>query len=85
MKLSSWYRLSDVGWPDYADMKALVQALVDARPDRCVWGSNWPHPDYPLKAPNDGDLMDMFCDWVPDQARQKMILVDNPKILYGFE
>ncbi|HEU4353364.1 MAG TPA: amidohydrolase family protein, partial [Burkholderiales bacterium] len=43
-KISSWYRLSDGGAPDFADMRPLVQALLTERPDRCVWGTNWPHP-----------------------------------------
>lgn len=85
VKLSSWYRLSDSGGPHYADMKPLAQALVAARPDRCVWGSNWPHPECPVAMPNDGGLIDLFCDWVPDAAVRKQILVTNPQRLYGFE
>lgn len=85
VKISSWYRLSDAGSPDYADMAPLAQALVATRPDRCVWGSNWPHPVSPVAVPNDGDLMDQFCSWVPDEKTRKMILVDNPAQLYGFD
>jgi 2-pyrone-4,6-dicarboxylate lactonase len=84
VKISSWYRLSDSGPPEYADMKPLVEALVAARPDRLVWGSNWPHPVWSGFMPNDGDLLDLFCAWVPDQATRKRILVDNPAKLYGF-
>lgn len=84
VKLSSWYRLSDAG-PPYADMKPMFQALVAARPDRCVWGSNWPHPVWKGRMPNDGDLLDQFCEWVPDPATQRQILVTNPARLYGFE
>ncbi|MCL6431166.1 MAG: amidohydrolase family protein [Anaerolineae bacterium] len=39
VKISSFYRLSDSGPPDYADMKPLAQALVAARPDRCLWSA----------------------------------------------
>lgn len=85
VKLSSWYRLSDSGAPAYADMRPLAQALVAARPDRIVWGSNWPHPIWDGFMPNDGDLLDMLCDWVPDAATLKRILVTNPAQLYGFE
>jgi predicted TIM-barrel fold metal-dependent hydrolase len=35
--------------------------------------------------PNDGNLLDMLCDWVPDAARLKRILVANPAQLYGFD
>jgi 2-pyrone-4,6-dicarboxylate lactonase len=86
VKLSSFYRLSDSGPPDYADMKPMAQAAIDVRPDRVVWGSNWPHPNrYAEKdVPNDGDLIDVFCDWVPDAATRERILVANPARLYGF-
>ncbi len=85
VKLSSWYRLSDSGAPDFADMRPLAQALVTAHPDRCVWGSNWPHPGSSVVPPNDGDLVDQFCDWVPDERARRMILLENPERLYGFD
>ena len=66
-------------------MKPLAQALVAARPDRCVWGSNWPHPECSVTMPDDGKLVDVFCEWVPDEATRHRILVDNPARLYGFE
>jgi len=84
VKLSSWYRLSDQG-PPYDDMTPLALALIGARPERVIWGSNWPHPilwDYPM--PNDGDLLDQFMGWAGDGATLKRILVDNPAELYGF-
>ena len=84
-KLSSWYRLSDQG-PPYDDMTPIAKALIEARADRIVWGTNWPHPimwDDPM--PNDGDLFDQFMDWAGDDATRRRILVDNPAVLYGFE
>lgn len=84
VKLSSWYRLSQSGPPDYADMTPIAQALVGARPDRVVWGSNWPHPVWKGFMPNDGSLLDLLCEWVPDDALRRRILVTNPAELYGF-
>lgn len=84
-KLSSWYRLSDQG-PPYDDMTPLAEALIEARSDRIIWGSNWPHPilwDYPM--PNDGDLLDQFMGWAGTDAAINQILVDNPAALYGFD
>jgi len=49
-------------------MKPIAQALVAARPDRVVWGSNWPHPVWDGFMPNDGSLLNLFCDWVPDET-----------------
>jgi len=83
-KISSWYRRTNAPAPDYANMKPLAQALVAASPDRCVWGSNWPHPVWNGQMPNDGDLLDLFCDWVPDTTIRKQVLVTNPEKLYGF-
>jgi 2-pyrone-4,6-dicarboxylate lactonase len=85
VKLSSWYRLSDSGPPNYADMQPLAQALIAARPDRVVWGSNWPHPLWNGPMPNDGDLLDMLHGWTPDTATFTRIMVTNPARLYGFE
>ena len=57
-------------------------ALVAAAPDRCVWGTDWPHPasDHSI---DDAGLMDLLATWVPDAATRKRILVDNPPRLYG--
>jgi 2-pyrone-4,6-dicarboxylate lactonase len=86
VKIASIHKVSQAGPPAYADMKPVAQALVALRPDRIVWGSNWPHPNEfgPGPNPNDGDLMDLFCDWVPDAATRENILVTNPIGLYGF-
>jgi predicted TIM-barrel fold metal-dependent hydrolase len=34
--------------------------------------------------PNDGDLVDLLLDWVPDEKTRNRILVDNACALYGF-
>ncbi len=84
VKLSSWYRLSDRG-PPYDDMRPIAEALIAARPDRVLWGSNWPHPIlWEGVMPNDGDLLDQFMAWAGDAATCTQILVDNPARLYGF-
>ena len=86
VKISSWYHRSRSGPPDYADMRPFAHSLVDARPDRVVFGSNWPHPNHfpPEVNPDDGDLIDLFCDWFPDAAVRERICVTNPAQLYGF-
>lgn len=86
VKISSWYHRSQSGPPAYTDMKPFAHALVNARPDRVVFGTNWPHPNHfpPEVNPDDGDLVDLFCDWFADTKLRKRILVDNPARLYGF-
>jgi predicted TIM-barrel fold metal-dependent hydrolase len=34
--------------------------------------------------PNVGELLDLFADWVPDEAGRKRVFADNPARLYGF-
>lgn len=82
-KMCAFYRRSGQG-PPYADMRVLGEAIVAARPDRVLWGSNWPHPQYEGAAPNDGALLDLFAAWVPDAATRQLILVRNPATLFGF-
>ena len=81
VKICSWYRLSDRG-PPYDDMRPFVEALMAARVDRLLWGSNWPHPMFKDPIPDDGELLDQIQLWA-GPARQA-ILVDNPARLYGF-
>lgn len=84
VKLSSAYRKSAEG-PPYRDTIPLARALVEAAPDRLVWGSNWPHPHLKgIPMPNDGDLLGLLADWAPDERVRRKILVDNPIALYGF-
>ena len=81
-KISSWYRLSDSGPPDYADMRPLVQMLLRERPDRCVWGTNWPHPGLTRFMPNDADLVDQLDEWLPDATVRERLFARNAEALY---
>jgi len=81
-KLIGPYRISSRP-PRFADTVPLARALVAAAPDRCVWGTDWPHPNTAYM-PNDGDLADLVADWLPDEALRTRVLRDNPARLYGF-
>ena len=95
VKVSGAYRASNKA-PDYADVAPLERALVAANPDRLVWGSDWPHPDSskvegrkttdiaPALDIDDGRVLNLLAEWVPDAATRQKILVDNPKRLYEF-
>lgn len=76
------YRVSSTGQP-WADPAPNVQAFVAGFPERCVWGTDWPHPQMNPR-PEAGLLLDQFFEWVPDAATRQRILVDNPAKLYGF-
>lgn len=79
-KISSWYRLADV--PDFEDMKPLVQTVLKERPDRCVWGTNWPHPGMTDFMPNDADLVDQLDSWLPSDAVREALFALNAARLY---
>jgi len=81
IKLSS-YRASSAGAP-WRDVAPNVRALVAAAPERCVWGTDWPHPGMD-PVPEAGRLFDQFVEWVPNAALRQHILVNNPAKLYGF-
>jgi len=82
-KLIGPYRISEQR-PLYPDVAPLAQALVAAAPDRCVWGTDWPHPNT-AHMPNDGDLADALAEWLPDAAVRHKLLVENPACLYDFD
>jgi|SRR5579863_1722266 len=84
VKLSGAYADTKVGPPTYADSTAVAQAYVKAAPDRCVWGSDWPHPSEREKKPDDAVLFDLLLAWAPDDAARRRILVENPSVLYDF-
>lgn len=84
VKLSGAYRLTAKNEIPYSDVTPLAKALVAANPERCVWGTDWPHPHMDISVPNDGDLLDLLSLWVPDEQQRAKILVDNPARLYGF-
>lgn len=81
VKLSGAFRLDAAPW---SRTTALAQALFDAAPTRCVWGSDWPHVAYYGPMMNVGDLLDLVADWLPNPAARQAVLVDNPAALYGF-
>jgi predicted TIM-barrel fold metal-dependent hydrolase len=78
------YRVSKSG-PPYDDIRAQVDAMVATAPARCVWGTDWPHPQMEGRPyPDDQFLLDLLGSWAGDEAQRKRILVDNPARLYGF-
>lgn len=85
MKLAAPHRYakSPPPWPDLAPY---VRAMVEANPDRIVWGSDWPHVRvWDGSMPDDGAQIDWLADSGLDTATIHKILVDNPAVLYGFE
>jgi predicted TIM-barrel fold metal-dependent hydrolase len=82
VKLSG-YRSSSAGYPVH-DVAPLARHLIGRHGERCVWGTDWPHPGFDGTMPDDGELFDLLAQWAPDEAVRRRILVDNPAALYRF-
>ena len=82
VKLSAIYRLCDA---PYEATDELVATLVEANPERCLWGSDWPHLMLAdAKMPSAAALLDAFDRVVPNAQTRRRILVDNPARLFRF-
>jgi predicted TIM-barrel fold metal-dependent hydrolase len=85
VKLSGVYADTKIGPPSYADASAVARAYVKAAPERCVWGSDWPHPtEQSVEPPDDALLFDQLMNWAPNEEMLHRILVENPASLYDF-
>ncbi len=81
-KVSAPYRCS-TRFPDYADARALHDALLAANPDALLWGTDWPHPQIDAAVmPDDGQLVDLLMEWTPRQRDRQAILVETPLRLF---
>jgi len=84
LKLSGPMRCTTQNVP-YPEVTPLAHAFVRHAPERMVWGTDWPHVNLDgREMPNDGDLLDLLAEWVPDERTRNRILVDNACALYGF-
>jgi 2-pyrone-4,6-dicarboxylate lactonase len=78
IKLSGPHRVAQ-GRP-LSDVAPLGRALVAARPDRLIWGSDWPH--LPDGQRDTGEILNLLADWAPAEADRRTILVDGPDRLF---
>jgi 2-pyrone-4,6-dicarboxylate lactonase len=74
-------RLDPTGDPWNAFAEA-VRPLVEDYPDRCIWGTDWPHPNQQNILPDDGHIVDMIPRIAPTAELQHKLLVSNPERLY---
>ncbi len=81
VKISGSERVSSAGAP-FHDSVPFAQALLEAAPDRCLWGTDWPHPNIAGDMPNDGDLVDLLGAMTADEALIRQVTVENPTRLY---
>jgi predicted TIM-barrel fold metal-dependent hydrolase len=82
VKLCAAYQVSDE--TGHGDVLPVARALFEARPDRVIWGTDWPHIRHEAHA-DAATLLALLADWFPDSADRKRILTDNPAGLFGFD
>jgi 2-pyrone-4,6-dicarboxylate lactonase len=81
VKLSGCYLISRQPYPD---LQPLAASFVAARPDRMLWGTDWPHPSHKGPPLDDATLFPLLQSWVKDRQVLHDIVVRNPAQLYGF-
>jgi 2-pyrone-4,6-dicarboxylate lactonase len=81
VKFTGTYRMGTL--PDMTDVLPMARALIDAAPDRLIWGSDYPHLSFADKV-GSVQLFNLLADWAPDEGTRRKILVDNPAALFGF-
>jgi D-galactarolactone isomerase len=90
VKLSGAYLYGGGTAPHYAGASLAAKGYIRTAPERCVWGSDWPHPDAtkklnPVAMPDDVVLLNLLAEWAPQSALRDRILVENPERFYGFD
>jgi len=81
VKLTGVYRMSVA--KGFADVAPMARALIEAAPERVIWGSDYPHLSFADKVGSIG-LWNLLEKWAPDEATRRRILVDNPQRLFKF-
>jgi predicted TIM-barrel fold metal-dependent hydrolase len=94
-KLSGAYRIS-VQEPDFADASAIIRSLIAANPNRCIWGTDWPHtgahahvrsaeaPPVIYRSLDTAALLEQLVSCAGERDVVERILVENPARLYEF-
>jgi 2-pyrone-4,6-dicarboxylate lactonase len=85
MLLSNGPRVSKAasGWDDVVP---LGRTLYHTAPDRCIFGTDWPHTHSQKDGggPPEDALVSLLYRYLPDAAARRAVLVDNPARLHGF-
>ena len=85
---------SKVPYP-WDDVAVFGRMYYEAAPDRCLWGTDWPHVHRFLRPDKDGHSeygvahefrgISLLERYVPDKAARDRVLVDNPARFFGFD
>jgi 2-pyrone-4,6-dicarboxylate lactonase len=72
-----------ISFPPYAEAVPIARAIIEAAPDRVLWGTDFPHPN-PTHEADEADLVDLLPQFTDRDGLQKL-LVANPARLYDFD
>jgi predicted TIM-barrel fold metal-dependent hydrolase len=78
IKLSGPYRIAKN--KPLSSVRPFGRSLVETRPDRLLWGSDWPH--LPDGQRDTGELLNELAHWAPDEADRRRILVASADHLF---
>jgi 2-pyrone-4,6-dicarboxylate lactonase len=80
--------------PPWDDAVPFGRLFYEAAPDRCLWGTDWPHVHRFIRPHEAGDSdygvnhemarIALLERYVPDRAARDRVLVDNPARFFGF-
>ena len=86
VKVSGIDRIDATPVPEstYAQGINLARTLVEAYPDQCLWGTDWPHPNH-THVPQDAALVEALAAIAPTPALMQRLLVSNPLDFYRFD
>jgi predicted TIM-barrel fold metal-dependent hydrolase len=84
---------SHAGYP-WDDAVEFGRLFYEAAPDRCLWGTDWPHVHRFIRPDKDGhsdygfdhemQRVALLERYLPDRAARDRVLVDNPAHFFGF-
>lgn len=83
VKLSAPYRMQLGGYP-YSKLRSYVERLVEANPDRLLWGSDWPHPQAPEQPETLAATIEVLNSWLQSSELIERVYSKNAEVLYGF-
>ena len=84
VKLSAPYESAGDDAPDHPAVTTLARRLIEHAPERMLWATNWPHPGR-ADPPTPEQLADLRDAWLPTAELRRLVLVDNPSEVYGFD
>jgi 2-pyrone-4,6-dicarboxylate lactonase len=72
-----------ISFPPYKEAVPVARAIIEAAPDRVLWGTDFPHPNATHEA-DEADLVDLLPQFTSDSRVLQNLLVYNPARLYDF-